>query len=376
MGSGEGTTAFGKSTGSGSERTRVPKYLRDFVLQGRDTASGALGRLNQLSNQNLVAGFDPATERAHDMALARAGGADDFFPTAFDTLIGAAKGTDISEFLPQDVIANLMGGTDRLDQGAVEALRGAGGDVRGTDVLSSLSGSSQLDPAAIEGLRRTAGGDFLFGGEGFNAAVDAAVRAARPQILSTFGPNRATGGLSEVAIGKAGIDAFASQYGQERSRQEAANRALAELGLADAGLRGDIAGNLSGIDLARGNQELSAATTLANLSDTRGGAGILADIANQERSRQLTSADLLPGLAREDINLISDVGAERQGLEQARINAPIQAQQQLLMAALGGLPIESLLGRDSKFKGFDFGQSFTARGGGKGGGSGGSGGKN
>ncbi|MEC4687533.1 MAG: hypothetical protein VST64_04415 [Nitrospirota bacterium] len=40
---------------------------------------------------------------------------------------------------------------------------------------------------ALETILGTARGDFLSGGQGFDAAVQAAVRAAQPGILSTFG---------------------------------------------------------------------------------------------------------------------------------------------------------------------------------------------
>jgi hypothetical protein len=75
---------------------------------------------------------------------------------------------------------------------------------------------------------KTANGDYLYGGQGFNAAVDAAMRRIKPQINSQFAMSGQTGnsGLSDVAIAQAGLDAFASQYGNERQLQEGAKNNL------------------------------------------------------------------------------------------------------------------------------------------------------
>ncbi len=144
--------------------------------------------------------------------------------------------------------------------------------------LARQFGSSSPFTSALDAFLPTANGDFLFGGDGFNAAGDASVRAAQPHILSTFGRSGSgTGGLAQAAIGQAATDAFAQQFSQERTRQLQAASALPQLGL-------------------------------------------------------------LP------IDLLMQTGGLQQTQAQREIDAPIAAQTSLLNAALGGLPISSLLG--------------------------------
>lgn len=67
----------------------------------------------------------------------------------------------------------------------------------------------------------TTRGSYLYGGEGFNQAVDAASRKILPQVDSAFeSSGRFNSGLAKTAQTQAIADAFASQYGQERGLQE------------------------------------------------------------------------------------------------------------------------------------------------------------
>lgn len=86
----------------------------------------------------------------------------------------------------------------------------------------ALSGSP-LQSAANSQLTGTLNGDYLHGGSGFNAAVDAATRKAMPQINSQFeSAGRLNSGLAKTAQTQAVADAFASQYGDERTNQQRA----------------------------------------------------------------------------------------------------------------------------------------------------------
>lgn len=95
--------------------------------------------------------------------------------------------------------------------------------------LRTMEGLS-LDPSQIPGyadtfqtFQDTVGGDYLYGGDGFNAALDAASRAITPQVKSAFNSaGRTSGGLQEAAIAEELGDVFAGMYGQERGRQQAA----------------------------------------------------------------------------------------------------------------------------------------------------------
>lgn len=86
----------------------------------------------------------------------------------------------------------------------------------------ALSGSP-LQSAANSQLTGTLNGDYLHGGGGFNAAVDAATRKAMPQVNSQFeSAGRLNSGLAKTAQTQAVADAFASQYGDERQNQQRA----------------------------------------------------------------------------------------------------------------------------------------------------------
>ena len=83
----------------------------------------------------------------------------------------------------------------------------------------------------LDELMATARGDYLYGGEGFNAAVDAAYRAGCPSAVQFRRDGRDDGGLAKTALAKAFADPFAMQYGDERARQQAAQFGLPQLSL-------------------------------------------------------------------------------------------------------------------------------------------------
>ena len=235
-------------------RTEIPAFLQPFVKKQAAVGEGALTRLEGMLSgagaDELVAGFDPLQEEAFGLAADRARGGGGFLPAAERAFLSTAEGVD-----PR----------------------------------------SYIDPAAYGALESTASGDFLYGGEGFDAAVEAAVRAAAPGILSTFGgAGGAPGGLARAAIGKAATDAFAGRYGEERANQLAASQVLAGLG-------------------------------------------------GSERDRKLMAAGALPGVATAGAGILERLGATRQGQTQRELTAPLTAQESLLAAIGGGVPLQSLL---------------------------------
>jgi hypothetical protein len=409
--SGGQTTAKNRSTTS----VRIPKFLRPLARQGAATSQDALTSLTGMLNNGdgLIADFTGAQDLSHMLGVGRALGGGGFFPTAQDTFLDTAQGggLDLSflppearsalastaaggglDFLPPDVLARLSAaGTNQLPgTGVLGDLSTQSGIPQGVESLltpggvdtSSLQGildSGAVSPEVREALQSTARGDFLAGGQGFDAAVEAAVRAAKPAILSTFGragAGGATGGLAQTAIGTAAIDAFARQFANERSNQLGAAGRLADLGLAergqnagvastladigltergqgidaggvlgqlglaDTGQQGDFAETLASLGLSQGNQELSGLNSLATLfGDERGrqlgSAELLAGFGENERTNQLNAAQMLPGLATADLDLLESIGLSRQNQNQRQISAPIEAQLQLLMAAMG-----------------------------------------
>lgn len=302
------------------------------VVNGQVVGQGSLGQEEIFSmpqgdvdfsglNENLVAGFRPAQIEAQQRGLDRALGG--FFDPA-QSAVGdiAGQGVDTS------AISALGLG---LSPGVASGLQSQiGGPLAGTDALES-----------------TAAGDFLFGGDGFDAAVDAAVRRATPGILSTFGAagaGGATGGLAQEALGTAAIDAFASQFANERRNQLGAAGQLAGLDLAQTGQNVDTLGLLGNLGLAGGDQELRQAQF-----------GVNADLQNSRN--QLAAAQLLPGLASADLDLLNRIGNMQQEQAQAELDAPRNALLQLLTASLGGTPITSLLGENTRARqtGFEAG---------------------
>jgi hypothetical protein len=84
----------------------------------------------------------------------------------------------------------------------------------------------------LDELLATSRGDYLYGGPGFNAAVEAAQRQITPQLTSMWGgAGRSDSGLSRVASTQALGDIFAGQYGQERGRQLQAQQLLPGMSL-------------------------------------------------------------------------------------------------------------------------------------------------
>lgn len=85
--------------------------------------------------------------------------------------------------------------------------------------LSQQAQMAQNSPTAGL-LDATMRGDYLYGGDGFNAAYNAAANKIMPQVNSSFARAGRTGsGLAQTAMAGALGDAFAGQYGQERNNQ-------------------------------------------------------------------------------------------------------------------------------------------------------------
>lgn len=102
-----------------------------------------------------------------------------------------------------------------------------------TSLQNLTQGVNEFDVPieSLDAIRRTAAGEYLYGGgPAQQAFIDASMRAAQPGIFSAFGAaGRGTGGLAQAALGTAGIDAYARLYDQERQRQLQAATALPAL---------------------------------------------------------------------------------------------------------------------------------------------------
>jgi len=285
-----------KTSESGTSTANAPPWLQSFLEQATGTASSGLAGLQRLiSGGDLVAGFDPLQQQGQQAAIDVAGGAGGFLPTAEQFFLEGAQGKDLSSFLPPEVLASLTG-TATGQTGAM----------------------NRIDPAALQALRESASGAHLYGGEGFDRAVQAATNAATPAIRSVFGSS--AGGLSGIgarhAVGQSASDAVASQYGNERERQLRAAGLLADVGVGDA------------------NRSTDAGRFVAGLGDA-------------ERSRSFDAARMLPEIGLLRSNILRGVGGERQDLAQQMRDRPIEMQMALIQAALQGIPLEQLIGRDT-----------------------------
>jgi hypothetical protein len=199
---------MGGKSDTQTQSVQIPEFLRPFVEQQAQTGAGALGNLQS-----------------------QLGGA------------GAAE------------LVSPFNADQQAAFGMARQATGQGGAI----------------PTALNALQQTAAGDFLFGGQGFNAAVDAAMRQAQPHILSTFGGSgRGTGGLAQTAMSQAATDAFARQFGQERQNQLNAAQAIPGVAAGGVGLLSGIGGQQQ--QLAQ--QQLMAPLTAQQMLLSAAGGGV------------------------------------------------------------------------------------------------------
>jgi hypothetical protein len=186
------------------------------------------------------------------------------------------------------------------------------------DVVSPLMGNSYLNQvqgiysdspmasASNAGLLNTIDGDYLYGGEGFNRAVDAATRQILPQVNSAFERAGMTNsGLAKEAQTKAIADAFANQYGQERQNQMNAM----QLGQAQT--------NALAQSMGQARQAQLQAGQLGQQ-----GTQMLMDKLGTERENQIRSMLFAPQMASldyQDISKLAEVGAQQEQIEQEKL---------------------------------------------------------
>lgn len=273
-----------------TQQVNVPDFLQPLTRQGAQAAQEGLGGLRQRLNfgdPNLIEPFDPLQIRGQEETVGLAG----MIPSA-DLL---RRG--------QNVMSSVAGGNNRLFDEA-------------GNIIDEIGEQGQLPGQTQETLRETARGDFLFGNEGFNEAVDASIRQAQPQIASTFASQGGRGaidsGLAQTAMQQAASDAFAQQFGQERQRQQQAAQSLGQLGLQQQ------------------QQNLQGPLALGRLLEG-------------ERTRQLQAAQELPMQALMRPELLQEIGGRRQQQGQQELLEQIRAQQMLMGQGINALQGPSAL---------------------------------
>lgn len=120
---------------------------------------------------------------------------------------------------------------------------------------------SAVNTNAQQMIGDTLGGKYLYGGDAFNAALDASRRSIMPTVDSAYAKaGRYGSGLAQTAQTQVLGDAFANQYGQERNNQmQAANMApqISDLRFADAKALGGIGETQYGQDQAKLSDEVA-----------------------------------------------------------------------------------------------------------------------
>jgi hypothetical protein len=172
--------------------------------------------------------------------------------------------------------------------------------------MEGIYNTSPLGAATNSNVMRNMNGDYLYGGSGFNAALDAAQRQVLPQVNSAFERAGRTGsGLAAEAQTRALGDAFASQYGQERQNQ------LAAMGMGQAGTNAFA----QGIGQARQTQ-LQAGQL------GQQGTQMLMENLGKERDNQIRSMLFAPQMASldyQDISKLAEVGAQKEQIESEKL---------------------------------------------------------
>lgn len=288
----------------------IPELLKPMLAQGVDSSQGALTSLTQLLARDnaLTSPFNSLQEQAQQQALNFAGGAGGFLPAAQDTLMEFADSGDIMEIFnkSRSLLENPMG------------LSG----------LNDFASGGFGNPIANNTLEATARGDFLFGSPAFDEAVQASIRATRPNIQSGFalqgGQGAVGSGLAQAAIQEAASDAFARQFGAERDRMLGAS------------------GSLNNFNLNSNAQRLGALNSMIGAQQNAG--GILSQVANADRSRQLQATQLLPQFGLLGSQITGGVGDARQQQEERTKLGQVQAMQNLLNSSFGQINPNSLFG--------------------------------
>jgi hypothetical protein len=321
-----GLFGFGseKKSGYQNRNVTVPDWLMPFYQQLVSSGIGGIGQLENLANRDqLVAPFDPAQIAGQNQALGIAQGAGGYLPTAQNQFMQMAQGRGLEQILDPSVYSALTG----MAQGATSSLP----DVARA-ALEGAAGGQGVGPGG-EALAAHARGDYLYGGEGFNNALQAAMDQIQPQVQSRFGlagPGGSTSGLAQAAMNQGTSNAFAGLYNQNLNRQMGAANTLTGQSLTGA----NALGSFGAQDLGR---QMSAASMLGNFGEG-------------ERGRQFNAAAALPNLAMFGPQAMMNIGAQRQGLMQQNIDAPFAAQLQLMEAIYGGVPaFQSLLGESGNY---------------------------
>ena len=289
-----------------------PAYLQPLLNESVNYGRGALGALGNTLNQPnaLISPFNDVQLESMDQAAAFARNPSGDLAQSQNVLREISDGSDIQALFGR--------GQNLMENGA------------GRQQLGQFANTQAGNQVGINALQGTAAGDNLYGGAGFNAAIDASMRRAMPQIASTFSRSGSGGfksGLAQTAIEQAHADAFAGQYGQERSNQLNAANSLNSMALANRGMQTDAAGRLLGADMQAGHTQLQ--------------------MADSDRSRQMQAAQQLPQYGLMGSDILGSIGLQQQNQDTAQRQAGVDQYQKLMEYSFGQFNPASLMGQAS-----------------------------
>ncbi len=361
-------------------QTAIPELLKPFLAQSVDASQGAMTGLTRLLARDnaLTSPLNDLQIQAQLQALGIASGEGGFLTQAQNVFKEIADPEDIIKVFNDgtQLMAN-PNGTARIEgmvdnpfynataNNALESIAsGTSGNQSAMNTLQSISNGMPANQSAINALQSTADGNFLYGGQGFNEAVQASIRQALPNIDSNFalqgGAGAVSGGLRDAAVAEVTADAFARQFSNERANQLGAANQLNNFGLNSNNQRLDAANQLNNFGLNNDSQRISAANQLNNFGlntqqQRLGGASTLAglqqnagaaliDTANNDRRLQFQAAAALPQMGLLNSSIMGQIGASRQQQEERTKLGQVQAMQQLLNSSFGNINPNALFG--------------------------------
>lgn len=259
------------ATTTTSSRADIPAFLQPFLSQAAQTSGRALG-----DYESMVG----------DIVNSMPASAGDLNAQATQSILDYVGGNDPNRELATQKLAGIAGGRALRD--ISYGMMNMEGDPR---LQAQQSFNQQPVNANVNDTFNSLMNPNFIGSEGFNANVDASIRAAQPYIYSGFGKSGGVGatkgGLAQVAMQQAASDAFARLYGDERNRQLGAAQGMSN---AEA-------------------QKAQAAAMAANAAAARERnriteRGMAADLLARERQNQMIAASGISGIGLENANAL------------------------------------------------------------------------
>lgn len=220
--------AGGKGGSSGSTTTtyQPPSYIQPYLETGLKEIEALFGSSGASTPPSVISSVDAALGPPPKKPGKPVG--DEDFAPYFEELAQWEKDMAAYEAAKAQALTNT---TAAVTGGATEAGTGLFADP--TSIVPDFTPeteaaiqalqdtSSGIGQESVDYLSSVLAGDYLFGGEAFDAAYEAGKNEVLPDVMSLFGGGP-QGGLAQVATTEALGDVFAGLYDSERARQQEA----------------------------------------------------------------------------------------------------------------------------------------------------------